>query len=95
MIELVITEITILYLTQSTVSVGIVVDNGVEVLVRTLVIDGDTGDYISKEYTTIIHTIVAVVANGVIDVVEIEGSAITKGNLKITVKSIFTCSTVN
>ena len=56
MIELVIIEITILYLTQSTVPVGIVIDNGVEVLVGTLVIDGDTGDYISKEYTTIIHT---------------------------------------
>ena len=31
-----------------TVPVGIVIDNGVEVLVVTLVIDGDTGDYISK-----------------------------------------------
>ena len=41
---------------QSTVPVGIVIDNGVEVLVGILVIDGDTGDYISKEYTIIIHT---------------------------------------
>ena len=30
-----------------------------------------------------------------IDVVEIEGGAIAKGNFKIIVKSIFTCSTIN
>ena len=42
----------------SNVPVDILVDGlvvkGVEAV--TLVIDGDTGDYISKEYSTIIHT---------------------------------------
>ena len=40
------------------VLVGVVVIDEVKLLavVVTIVIDGDTGDYISKEYSTIIHT---------------------------------------
>ena len=40
------------------VIVGVVVIDEVKLLAVavTLVIDGDTGDYISKEYNTIIHT---------------------------------------
>ena len=40
------------------VLVGVVVIDEVKLLAVavTIVIDGDTGDYISKEYSTIIHT---------------------------------------